>query len=333
MPHGVLFLSDEDVREMLTMADSIAAVEADFKRQAVPGSVTFGVPLAYVTEDRELRFRSRVKSAIIRDLPVAGVRVTGFKIDQSGVGTGGERAATRFIVLSDPVTSSPLAIVDERSSFAKRTSAAVCVAAKYLARPESARIGIIGVGNVGQTTLDGLSQLFKIKHAKVTSLRPQSRERFAGEMGAKLGIRIQAVNSYEEVCRSSDIIVAATSSPEPFLKFEWLDEGVFLAVVGEHEAMDDVYARCDRFFVDYDPEREKHPPHIQHAVDSGAVGPGTIAGQLWEVVSGKKPGRTSMRDKILVATVGLTTQDIAIAHRLYHRATAEGRGVRLPFEI
>lgn len=332
MAHEVLFLSDADIRDMLTMADAIAAVEADFKRQAVPGSMTYGVPLAYVTEDRTLGFRSRIKTAIIRDLPVAGVRVTGFKIDDKGIGTGGQRAATRFIVLSDPETSSPLAIVDERSSFPKRTSAAVCVAAKYLARPDSARVGIIGVGNVGTAALTGMSQLFRIEDVAVTSLRPQSRDAFARQMAETLGLRVTAVDSYEEVCRSSDIIVAATSSSRPFLDFRWLKEGVFLAVVGEHEAMDEVYAECDRFFVDYDPEHERHPAHIQRAVEAGAIGPDTIDGQIWEVVAGRKPGRRTARERILVATVGLTTQDIAIAHQLYLRAKAEGRGLRLPFD-
>jgi ornithine cyclodeaminase/alanine dehydrogenase-like protein (mu-crystallin family) len=331
MTQSVLFLSDDDVRDMLTMSDAITAVEADFKRQAVPGSMTIGVPLAYVTEDRQLGFRSRIKSAIIRDLPVAGVRVTGFNVDPRGVGTGGDRAATRFIVLSDPVTSSPLAIIDERSSFAKRTSAAICVAAKYLARPESVRVGIIGVGNVGQTVLIGLHELFRIEEVKVTSLRVQSRTRFAAEMGERLGLRVTAADNHEQVCRDSDIIVAATPSPEPFLRFEWLAEGAFLAVVGEHEAMHDVYARCDRFFIDYDPERERHPAHIQQAVDRGAIGPGTMSGQIWEVVSGLKAGRSSARDRILVATVGLTTQDIAIAYQLYRRAAAEGGGIRLPY--
>ena len=118
MPHEVVFLSDHDVRDMVTMSDAMAAVEEDFKRQAIPESMVYGVPLAYSTDDRQLGYRSRIKSAIIRDLPVAGVRVTGFKIDQNGVGTGGGRTATRYIILSDPVTSSPIAIIDERSSFA-----------------------------------------------------------------------------------------------------------------------------------------------------------------------------------------------------------------------
>ena len=177
MPHEVVFLSDHDVRDMITMPDAMAAVEDDFKRQAVAESMIYGVPLAYSTDDRKLGYRSRIKSAIIRDLPVAGVRVTGFKIDPNGVGTGGERAATRYIILSDPVTSSPIAIIDEHSSFSKRTSAAVCVAAKYLARPELAVVGIIGVGNIGQTALLGVHGLFKIREVKAMSLRLQSRHK------------------------------------------------------------------------------------------------------------------------------------------------------------
>jgi ornithine cyclodeaminase/alanine dehydrogenase-like protein (mu-crystallin family) len=331
MPHEVVFLSDHDVSDMVTMADAMTAVEEDFKRQAVPGSMTYGVPLAYSTDDRKLGYRSRLKSAIIRDLSVAGVRVTGFKIDQNGIGTGGGREATRYIILSDPATSSPLAIIDEHSIFPKRTSAAVCVAAKYLARPESATVGIVGVGNIGQTALLGLQGIFRIREVKATSLRPASRQKFAQDMSARLGLSVRAVDSYEEACRGADIIVVGTSSPQPFLRHDWLGEGVFLAVVGEHEAMDDVYAKCDRFFVDYNPATEKHPAHIQHAVESGAVGPSSIAGQIWEVVAGRKPGRQNPQEKILVATVGLTTQDISIAYRVYLRAKAEGRGLRLPF--
>ena len=56
-----------------------------------------------------------------------------------------------------------------------------------------------------------------------------------------------------------------------------------------------------------------------------------MSGQIWEVVSGLKAGRSGARDRILVATVGLTTQDIAIAYQLYRRATAKGRGIRLPY--
>jgi ornithine cyclodeaminase/alanine dehydrogenase-like protein (mu-crystallin family) len=316
---------------MVTMSEAIEAVEQDFKRQAVPGSMIFGVPLAYTTEDRQLGFRSRLKSAIIRDLPVAGVRVTGFKITPDGIGTGGGREATRYIILSDPATSSPLAIIDEHSTFPKRTSAAICVAGKYLARKESAVLGLIGVGNIGQTALLGFKDLFPIREVKVTSMRPESRRKFAEEMSKELNLPVTPVDSAEEACQGADIIVAGTASQKPFIRYDWLADGAFLAVVGEHEATHEVYEKCDALYVDYNPETEKHPAHIQEAIDAGAIGPNTITGQIWEVVAGKKLGRRNAKDKILVSTVGLTTQDIAIAYHVYLQAKKEGRGLRLPF--
>ena len=330
MSNEVVFLSDRDVREMVTMSAAITAVEEDFKRQADPESMIYGVPLAYATDDRKLGFRWRVKTAIIRDLPVAGVRVTGYKIDSAGVGSGGERNSTRYIVLSDPATSSPLAIIDEHSSFAMRTSAAACVAAKYLARPDSEVVGLIGVGNIGRASLLGLHELFALREVRAISIRPESRRRFAREMSASLDLPVIAVESYEEACRGADIIMSGTPSVTPFIQYDWLNEGVFVGAMGLEEATHEVYAKCDRFFVDYDPATEQHPPHIQQALDTIAPGPDRPSGQIWEVVAGCKPGRRDAREKILVATVGLTTQDLAIAYELYLQAKAEGRGLRLP---
>ena len=267
MSHEVIFLSDTDVRSMITMPAVMDAVEADFKRQAQPESMIVGRPLAYETDDRKLEFRWRLKTAVIRDLPIAGTRITGYKIDASGVGSGGDRNSTRYLILSDPNTSMPLAIIDEHSSFSMRTSAAVCVAAKYLARRESKVIGIIGVGNIGRTTLLGLVSLFPIAEVRVMSQRPESRAAFAKEQTAVLGLPVRAVGTYEETCRSADIIMSGTPSTAPFIKYDWLKDGVFVGVMGLEEAGHDVYAKCDRFFVDYNPETEKHPPHIRHAVE------------------------------------------------------------------
>ena len=331
MPHELIFLSDHDVRAMIKIPAVIDAVEADFLRQADPESMIVGVPLAYVTDDRKLGFRWRLKTAIIRDLGIAGVRLTGYKINSAGVGSGGDRNSTRYLVLSDPATSLPLAIVDEHSSFSMRTSAAMCIAAKYLARRESNVIGIIGVGNIGRTALLGLRELFSIAEVRVTSQRAKTRSAFAQEQSTLLGLAVRAVDSYEEVCRGADIIISATPSTVPFIKYEWLKDGVFVGVLGHEEAMHEVYAKCDRLLIDYDPATQKHAPHIQRAIDAGAITVDKPIRKIWEVVAGRVPARQDAREKIIVATVGLTTQDTAIAHALYLQAKKEGRGLRLPF--
>jgi ornithine cyclodeaminase/alanine dehydrogenase-like protein (mu-crystallin family) len=331
MPHEVVFLSDQDVQKMLTMSEAMTIVEQDYKRQADADGTIYGVPLAYQTEDRKLGFRWRLKTAIVRDLPVAGARVSGFKIDAAGAGGGGERTSTRYLVLSDPTTALPLAIVDEHTSFSMRTSAGVCVAAKHLARADSRVLGIIGVGNIGQTSLVGLSELFRFKQVKITSLRPDSRRKFATDMSRASGISIEAVDSYEEVCREADIIVAGTPSTTPFIQYDWLKEGVFIGLMGQIEATPEVFGKCDRVFLDYDPSTQRHPPSIQRAIDAGATDGARLTDQVWEAVTGRKPGRRSPQERIVVFSVGVTSQDIAVAYQLYLTAKSQGFGLRLPF--
>ena len=257
--------------------------------------------------------------------------MTGYKIDIDGVGSGGDRNSTRYLILADPATSLPVAIIDEHSSFSMRTSAAVCVAAKYLARRDAKVVGIIGVGNIGRTALLGLSALYSIADVRVTSRTLASRESFSKVQSVALGLPVRAVDTYEEVCRGADIIIAGTPSTAPFIKYDWLKPGVFLGVLGLEEAEHDVYAKCDRLFVDYDPAIQQHPLHIRRAIEAGAITADKSIPQIWEVVSGKLPGRKNANEKIAVVTVGLTTQDTAIAHLLYLQAKAEGRGIRLPF--
>jgi alanine dehydrogenase len=331
MAHEVVFLSDDHVREMLDMPAALAIAEADFRRQADPANMTYGMPSAYETEERHLGFRWRLKTAILRDPPVAGARITGFKIDSASAGNGGERTSTRYMVLSDPVTASPLAIVDEHTTFAMRTSAGVCVAAKYLARRDSKVAGIIGVGNIGHTTLLGLAELFQLERVKVISARPESRRKFADQMSASLRIAVQSVDSYEHLCRDADIIMAGTPSTAPLIEYQWLKDGVFVGLMGRNEATAEVFAASDRLFIDYDPATQKHPAALQRAADAGVIESSRLGNQIWQVVAGRKPGRCNDKEKIVVVSAGVTTQDIAIAYQLYLWAKQNGLGLRLPF--
>lgn len=330
-PREIVFLSKDHVKGMLSVGDAMEAVEQDLVRQATDGAAAIGLPSVYAQEDRSLGFMWRLKTATIRTLPVAGVRIAGFKLDQNGIGSGGDADSTRYLILSDPSTGKPLAIVDEHWSFGMRTAAAAAVAAKFLAKRNPRSIGIIGVGHIGRMALRCLHHTFDIKDVRVTSLREETRRVFAEEMGEQLGLNIAPCDSVQAVCRHSDIIFACTSSQTPYIALDWLRKGTFLASLGQEELMHDAYAGCDRLFIDYDSSRDGHPAHIQAAIRSGALRDEDIAGVLYEVVSGLRPGRTDESERIILAAVGLATQDIAIAHRLYQKAKTSGAGLRLPF--
>lgn len=316
---------------MLTIDAAMRSVEQDLRRQAEAGSVVNGRPLAWETDDRALGFRWRLKTVVIRGVPVAGVRIAGYKVDAEGNGSGGEREATRYILLADPGTGSPLAILDEHSSFGVRAAASLLVAARHLARAEARVAGIIGVGNIGRTTISGLTQLFALDEVRLMSARQETRQQVAEAMSAETGIEVTAVDTHEAAIRRADIVICATPATQPYLDFSWLKEGVFVGAVGHDEVRHDVYARCDRFYVDYDIAGGGHPAHIRAALGEGALRAEDFSGELWEVVGRRQPGRRNDAERILVATVGLTSQDIAIAYDLYQQARTEGRGMRLPF--
>jgi len=90
MPHEVVFLSDHDVSDMVTMADAMTAVEEDFNRQAVPGSMIYGCRSLIRPTIASLD-TVPAQSAIIRDLPV-GRRAGGRVQDRPRTVSGRRRA-------------------------------------------------------------------------------------------------------------------------------------------------------------------------------------------------------------------------------------------------
>lgn len=331
MGKEVLYLSHQDVKELVTMKDAMQVVEETFDRQADPESVVWGDPITYKTEDRKTGFRWRLKTAILRDIEIAGVRVIGYEVDEDGVGhRGGPGVSTRYVILSDTETSSPLAFIDEHWSYSLRTSASVSVAAKYLANEDSKQIGIVGVGNVGKTFLLGVKDLFPIESVKVTSNHVETREEFAENMADEVDATIEPVDTAEEVCRGSDVICTATPVVEPFIKREWIDDGAYIAELGE-ELEPGVYEDADKILVDYERDRQAHPSEIQEMIEDGVITEESIYGELWEPATGAKPGRESPDETIIVKSVGITLQDIALGHWIYEKAKEEGVGIPLPF--
>ncbi len=56
-----------------------------------------------------------------------------------------------------------------------------------------------------------------------------------------------------------------------------------------------------------------------------------VYAELPELLSGKKPGRQSERERMFIRAIGLVNQDIAMADMIYRAALAKGLGTRLPY--
>ncbi len=233
-----------------------------------------------------------------------------------------------LLILNDPDTGIPLAVMDCTWITAKRTGAATAIAAKYLARKDSSTVGIIACGVQGRSNLEALASLFKIQKVKAYDLHPEVRDRYIKEMSEQLQIEIEPANNPRESVKDMDIVVTSgpiLKHPQPTIEPGWLARGAFASPVDfdsywqgtalqeiDKLATDDIaqmaYYRQEGYFQD------TPRPYAD----------------LGEIAAGKKPGRESDDERTMSMNLGLALDDMATAIRVYQRARGQGIGVELP---
>ena len=151
-----------------------------------------------------------------------------------------------LVVLNDPLTGAPLAVMDGTLLSAMRTGAVVGLGAKYLAAKESRVAGIVGAGVISKTSLLALSvPLGNLKEVKVFDIVRSKAESFSGEMSQKLGINVHPVDTLEESVRGSDVIASAPSGiKKASYAAAWFKKGSFFAISSDAEVEDEIWFDC-----------------------------------------------------------------------------------------
>ncbi len=322
----VLYLSTDDTRRLLSFEDALRIVEEVFHWEAA-GQVASPTPRIYTLRVSDYNANYRIKTAALTAIPVVGVRVTGYRAT-AGTSGSGDPENTRFVVLSDPSTGHPLAIVDEHWTYIVRTCSSAVLAVRYLARSDAAVAGIVGAGNMARICAQMLANLFPLKEIRVTSQRAESRERFAETLSAQLGIQANPYDSVRRVVEGADIVMTCTSARDPLVFGGWLEEGATLCGLGTEIAAE-VYRSADKIVVsDVDVVREA--VDIREFMRAGEFSEEDIWADLASIVTGRKPGRESPEERIVIRASGLVSQDVAICHYIYEKAIKEGMGTWLP---
>jgi len=239
--------------------------------------------------------------------------------------------ASALIILNDPETYFPVAVLDGTIISAMRTGGVTGVAAKYLARPDSQIAGIIGAGTQNRTQLMALKEsLPKLSKVKVYDLSSERAKTFAKEVTEFLGIDVQPVASGREAVEGADVIVTATTAKEPVIKAEWIDNGCFYSHVGGYESEYAVVKMASKLVVDdwYQVKHRGTPtPAIMFA--EGLLEDSDIYAELGEIVTGNKNGRENENEFIYFNSIGMALEDITVAKRIYENALAKGLGTSL----
>lgn len=236
--------------------------------------------------------------------------------------------ATALIVLNDPNTGLPIALMEGSVISAVRTGAMTGVAAKYLARPDTSSVGLIGTGVQSRTQLLALCAVLDgISEVKVYNRTRETAIRFVAEMAPTTGKNITIVDSAEEAVRGLDLALVATTAHQPLMMGEWLAPGMLSIQIAGNECDFEVIRRADKIVCDQW-ETVKHRGITTPAIinTQGLLDDSQIHADLGEIVTAKKAGRESPDELIHFAGIGLGINDIAVASMVLDNATKMGLG-------
>jgi alanine dehydrogenase len=327
---GILYLSNEDVKQILDLGRAIEITEQALRDHS-EGRVIWSTQEDFAIKP-EQGWQSWVTGCALVTQPVAGFRIRSIKA------AGGSRDLSRpprgprrILILSDREGGEISAIMDEDWCHAVRTAAAATVAMRVLARKGAATMAMLGAGDTARAAVPVMAKAFALKEIRVTSRTPESRQNYAKEIGKEYGLDIRPVASTEEALNGADLVISATTTSAPFVKYKWLSEGVTVYSIGKHQEMEsDGYKRADKFVVD-SWVHCKNKSDMQRMLKDNFLNEKDLYAELPELLCGKKPARESDHERIFIRAIGLVNQDIALADWIYRRALETRVGTRLPY--
>src|SRR5438477_2113968 len=291
-----LFLSEDQVRQHLRMANLIPAMETaliDFSK----GKVTQPVR-SVINVDSPGGFLGLMPALTPEGLGLKAVTFYPSNA-QRGIPT---HMATIFLV--DPETGVPLAIMDGRLITEMRTAAVSAAATKLLASRDANVLAILGSGVQARSHAEALRLVRNFEEIRVWGPTREHAERFAKEIGAKS-------MSAEEAVRGADVVVTATNAKTPVLKGSWLKRGCHVNAIGacrpDWRELDDT-AISNVVFVD---SREGALKESGDVILSGAK----VYAELGEALAGKVPARANQTT--VFKSLGMAVEDVAAATLVY----------------
>jgi ornithine cyclodeaminase len=230
-------------------------------------------------------------------------------------------------------TGMPLAAIDGRMLTLKRTAAASALAARFLARADSARLLMVGTGALAPQLVLAHASVRPIREVLIWGRNPEKAQRLAKVLdGRRLTVR--AAPDLASAVTGADIISCATNTREPLIHGEWLKPGQHLDLVGGYSSdmreVDDAAIERARVYVDTREGALKEAGDIVQPIKNGVLLEVQIAGELAELAQGRAPGRSYYNQITLFKSCGSALEDLAAAVMVFERSLAPAAGDSLP---
>jgi ornithine cyclodeaminase/alanine dehydrogenase-like protein (mu-crystallin family) len=307
-----LFLSEEDVQQLLAPSDAVEAVEGSFRRM--------GAGALEHAPRRRLKLQDgRLADMAASDLELGYAGIKAYAATADGVA---------FVVALFAADRPELVALIEADHLGRlRTGAASAVAAKYLAREGATSLGVIGCGTQAETQVMCIrAAVPTIEHVVAYCRTEASLRAFCKRVGA------EPAESNREAAEQ-DIVVTITTSRDPVLRGEWLRPGAVVCAAGANNGVSReldnvVLERATLVCCDWKEQARLESADLIEPIQHGVLDWLEVH-ELHEVVSGELPGRQSPDDITLFKSNGIASWDLAVAATAVERARERGVGTEL----
>ncbi len=310
----------EDLLDVGRLIDALGPAMADLSagRASVPNRIAALVPE-----------REGFLAAMPGYAPSAGALVT--KLVSLFPRNAGTLLPTHqaLIVVFDPDSGEPMALLDGTAITAMRTAACSALSARLLAREDAAVLAILGTGVQARSHARAMCRVRPIRQIRVAGRDPAKAVAVANELSSELKTDVRAVSTYAEALDGADLASAATHALEPVVRRAWLAPGVHVTSVGFNPAgreIDDATVAEALVCVESRQAALAAFPaganDLLMPIRDGVITAEHVHAELGEIVAGKRPGRTSPDQITLYKSVGVAVQD-AVAAALIVAAARE----------
>ena len=316
---STLFLTEDDVRELMDMEASIEVVEESFRQLAEGQAVN--VP----------RARAIAPGIVLHTMSGAAeyLGLAGWKAYSST-----KQGLCFHVAVYNITDGEMVALIQANYLGQLRTGAASGVATEYMARPDAKVVGMFGSGLQARTQLKAVCTVRRIERAEVYSPNEERCAKFADEMTEYCGTDVVPVRVPDQAAAEKDVVICASKSNTPVFDGRVLDEGTHLNVMGSNflaktEIDVTTVRRADRIVCDSIEQCKLEAGDFTQALEDG-VTDWQLMNELADVVAGRETGRARPEDITLFKSVGLGLEDVAMAAEIVRRARQEGLGQTMP---
>jgi len=321
-------LREWDIRDVLDVRTGLEIVERTFRDYGAGNTQRLSDPPSmFAGSGHAAAAKVKVKGATLMTEGVTGIRIISDLPSEKGVNS------YHLLCVFDDRTAAPIGILDETWLHRFRTALTCVVAARYLARPESRTVALIGAGAIAAELFPALTDSFDLEEVRVVARRLESAQQFCCKLDGRFGPRFVAVDGAGAAIDGADIVITLTFAEQPIVLPGMLAPGSFLCSMGETEEVDiGVLDEVDRLIVDefdYATVLGDIAVWLQKGLAERDELEQRVDAHIGEIVAGNSPARQTPDERIFAIIQGMAICDLALANHALRRAAEKGLGEEL----